>query len=206
MRALIALVVSGLSGLCLATAEAPAADKADAWGALVGTTLAAEVVALDGDTLLIVGSLPESLGGAPLPEIVQPGKTRVRLWGVSAPEMKDPGGWSARSVLELLLQRGLGGRPGSFDAVRLDGAVCEIVDIHRPRRGSPRPVGICSPNGADEGADLAEGLLRAGFAATFRSFTYADPENETALARARLYDKVERFAREEKRGLWGLNF
>ena len=206
MRAMRALIALGFLGLCVIAPTAWTEARADAWDELVGQTLAAEVVALDGATLLIVGSLSESLGGGPLPEVVEPGKTRIRLWGIAAPEMSEPGGWTARTALEELLDSGLGGRVGSFDAVRLDGAVCEIVDIQKPRRGAPRPVGVCSPNLQGATEDLAENLLRAGLATTYRTFTYRDPENETALARARLYDQVESFARKDKRGLWGLRY
>lgn len=86
------------------------------------------VVAIDGDTL----------------RIDAPGKDlRLRLWGISAPEIRDPGGTAARSALADLVHRRQ--------------LACDLMDVDR----YSRPVVRCALPG---GADLACEMVRTGHA------------------------------------------
>lgn len=108
--------------------------------------------------------------------------TRVRLWGIDAPERKQtcqdarsrpyPCGERARQALE---SAALGRR-----------VVCAVQDHDRHRR----PVARCSVQGADLGGFMVE----AGYATDYRAFSGG------------AYARAERAARRERRGLWSGRF
>ena len=92
-------------------------------------------VAVDGDTVRL-GS---------------PGKDlRLRLWGISAPEIRDPGGVEASRAL----------------AARIEGQAlsCDLMDVDRYER----PVIRCDlPSGADLGCEM----IRAGHAEEWTQYS-----------------------------------
>ena len=214
MRAAIATTA------CLMTITMGSLAAADDFDDLIGTRIAAEVVALDGDTLLVIGSAkellesvedpanrPEAEAFLAFPKVLKPGRTRIRLWGISAPEMSDPGGPLARATLDLLLREQWSGAKyrteDAEDAEILEDTFvfCTVVDIHRPRRGDPRLVGRCELSLVD---DLGKEMIERGMATPHRLYTYAAPLTAEALARAKAYDRAELTAILKKVGLWRL--
>ena len=147
----------------------------------------AQVVALDGDTRLIRQTLRDDPTlRTPIP--IEHGKTRIRLWGIDAPEMSDRDGWFARGVLDAALIAG-------------GGVVnCDIVNTHKKRL-----VGVCyvaEGLGSDTSSkrlDVASMMLATGFAVTYRTFTYG---REDMLDMADYYDHIERAAQNKGRGFW----
>lgn len=127
------------------------------------------------------------------------GDDRVRLFGIDAPEMSDPDGWYARAALDDLLAdtRGF--------------VECTVVDTDR----YDRPVAVCHVDGD---FDLASAMVRAGWAAPWRVYSYggrfprcggdleAMAEGIAGRARegclGRIYDNAERFARAARLGRW----
>ena len=106
-------------------------------------------VAIHGDTLRLDG----------------PGKDlRLRLWGISAPEIRDPGGVEASRALASLIE----GQPLS----------CDLMDVDR----YDRPVVRCDlPSGADLGCEM----IRAGHAEEWRQYSrgaYADCAASASVA------------------------
>lgn len=182
MNAHMTLRTAALAAALLAT---PVAAAEPALQDLVGREIAAEAVALDGDTLLIVGPAE----GLPAP--IRAGRTRLRLWGIAAPEMDDPRGPAARAALDVVL-RGTA-TSGELGEIPLGRVACRILGVH-----GHRLVGLC--NGGTR--DFGEVLLRQGFATADRRFTYAEPGDPEALARARLYDQLEAWALDEGKGFW----
>ncbi|MGF1629166.1 MAG: thermonuclease family protein [Kiloniellaceae bacterium] len=179
-----------------------AADNIDK---LVGREITVEVVALDGNTLLVLGparppDLPEILGPPIGPTLFESGETRIRLWGISAPEISGSGGWAARAMLDALLSLGEVERAGSFEAVATMAVTCRTTSVH----GRGTNTDLVARCGNREERDLGEAMLREGFAIANRTVTWADPANAETLAFARLYDLRERLARQERRGLWSL--
>lgn len=145
-----------LVGLLLALAAGPALafEKGD--------LIEGPATALDGDTLWIKG-------------------TRVRLWGISAPEMSDwPYGAWARAGLDLVIE----------DSV----ITCSVVDVDRHKR----PVAVCK--NATKKRELGTLLLEVGMAVVYRRFTVEPPPGLEAMAR--LYDESERAAQQQGRGIW----
>ena len=126
--------------------------------ALVGETLTGPAVALDGNTLLMDG-------------------TRVRLFGLYAPEMRAPFGPQARAALDDLI--------GSREVA------CLVLDVDS--RG--RAVASCEV----AGVDLSEAVLREGLATTYRIFTYAAGADFELAARL---DAAEAAARADGLGIW----
>lgn len=125
---------------------ATAADKPE---------LSGYAIALDADTLRI-------------------GTTRIRLYGVSAIEMKD-GGHVARAAVDDVIS-----------GKRVD---CRKVDTDRYKR----PVAICAIE--DGPADLSEWLLATGNAVTYRAYMDQSDVDDGYLA-------AERVASEKGLGVW----
>lgn len=136
--------------------------------------LAGRATALDGMTVML--STPGQVD------------RRVRLWGVIAPALNEPGGdgWFARAVLEDILVEGG------------HGVTCSIV-IH----GGPPPTGTCRLNapGQPPGRDLGLAMISAGWALHVRY-----PSQELAVPGyadlAQRYRAAEEAAREARRGRW----
>lgn len=153
MRIVIAASLAALATLGSVRAEAADYRRGD--------TIVGRAIAADGDTLLLDRRL------------------RVRLHGISAPEMTDwPAGAHARAVLDEIL----GG---------LGEVTCAVVDVDNHKR----PVARCE---TAAGIDLAEAVVRAGHATVWRTFVYG------AELPAQLHplDRAEVEARRERRGLW----
>ncbi|HIC80864.1 MAG TPA: hypothetical protein EYP07_07850 [Kiloniellaceae bacterium] len=149
--------------------------QAETLSDLVGRSLDLRVVALDGDTVLVME--------APTPAI-EPGATRLRLWGVAAPEMKTLEGWHSRAVLDELLSRA---------ELRVS---CQVVDV--TERG--RLVGRCS---SERDGDLGFALQAAGATTSYRVFTWRDAMTDAeAAAAAAAYDAAEYEAVKRRRGIW----
>jgi len=155
---------------------------------LVGKEIAAEVVALDGDTLLYLGDpdLPNFLVRAH-PTILVPGKTRIQRWGVSAPEHDAPGGWQATAALDDLL----GSRLGEIDGTAV--VICRVKDVDLNKR----LVAGCI--GGDPLQPLGAAMVAAGWAIPFRAYTWAD---STDRNEAEILDRAMAEARSNRRGLW----
>lgn len=115
-------------------------------------------IVLDGDTLLF-------------------GDTRVRLWGIDAPDMDDwpLGAYSRKAMDDMLIL---------FKDVR-----CEIVS--RDREG--RPVGIC---GTNKISDLGAEMIARGWAVGFRLSLVERPSYVDA------YGIRESAARSRGNGIW----
>lgn len=94
------------------------------------------VVAIDGDTLRV---------NAPGEDL------RLRLWGISAPEMHDPGGPQAKDALAVLIA----GQP----------LACDVLDVDR----YSRPVVRCA---LPSGADVACEMVRSGNAADWPRYSH----------------------------------
>jgi endonuclease YncB( thermonuclease family) len=111
------------------------------------------------------------------------GDHRYRLHGVDAPELhqdcKDPSGrsWACGMRARSELRRLIGTHPVECRAVTVD------------RFG--RVVAICTAGGRD----LAEEMVRSGFAVVFTRPGFSSP-----------YDKAQAEARAEKRGIWAGSF
>lgn len=128
-------------------------------------------VAIDGDTL----------------RIDAPGKDlRLRLWGISAPEMRDPGGTAARSALaELVHRRQLAfawddedRATGHGHGHRLGGETeaCRAVRLQRHRAAAARASPVLSPVNHPQGSTFRgdTAVLIAAESASFTaSFTTA---------------------------------
>lgn len=166
--------------LLLLVLAAAALDRPALAAGLVGRTVAVEAVALDGDTLLVVG-LPAGMADAGL----VPGKTRIRLWGIDTPEHDTHFGRAALYALDDLLASAPARQPGAALVT------CAVLDVDRYKR----PVAACSI----EDFSLAERLLDWGLATHYRRFTWADPAHRDL---ARRYDALQAGARSAKRGLW----
>ena len=141
-----------------------------------------QAVALDGDTLLCRLLVPAEHRDALI---------RVRLWGIAAPEMRERDGWGARAVLDELLantyapERYLVGLPGYV--------TCVPKDRHKARL-----VAVCTLR--DDGRDLGQAVIAAGFATEHRVYTREGPQADAELA-AR-YAQAEWDARRRRKGLW----
>lgn len=145
-----------LVGLLLALAAGPALafEKGD--------VIEGPATALDGDTLWMNG-------------------TRVRLWGIDAPEMSVwPYGAWARSGLDLIIE-------GSVIA-------CQVVAVDRHKR----PVAICKNK--TKKRELGILMLEAGMVVVYRRFTVEPPPGLAELAS--VYDAGERSAQVHGRGIW----
>jgi endonuclease YncB( thermonuclease family) len=125
---------------------------------LVGQTLSGPAVAIDSGTLLLDGA-------------------KVRLYGLAAPEMRDPLGPQARAALDELI----GGRDVS----------CAVLDIDSHRRA----VAACDV----AGTNLSEAVLRQGLGTAYRIFTHAAGADPDLAARL---DAAEAAARAEGLGIW----
>ena len=152
------------------TAPAPSARAAEPPRFEPGDTIEGEMLAHDGDTL-------ERLVGG---EIVGP---RIRLHGITAPEMDTIEGWYARAMLDVL--------------IRDSHVRCEVVSRDRHKR----PVAVCGAKAPDgQGPDdLAATLLVFGYAATWRRYLQEAPRR-----RRDLYLDLEARAIAAGNGLWGL--
>ena len=138
-------------------AETPRAPTAD------GSIISGRAVAVDGDSLLV-------------------GTTRVRLWGIDAPEAKQDcndtaGRWYAcgREAQHAL-----------SDAIGRDTVSCTVVEMP----SYDRQVARCTAGGRD----LGEAMVRSGHAIELPSHS-----------RGR-YAVAEREARAARRGLWTGSF
>ena len=89
------------------------------------------------------------------------GKVEVRLQGVAAPEMHDPGGREAKRALELLIK-------DSIVTCELDGTLAR-----------KRPVGICYVDGVDVGS----ALIKAGFARDCPNFSKGRYSTDERIAK-----------------------
>ena len=146
------------AALCLALAAPLPGSAQD------GTTIAGPAVALDGDTLWVEGT------------------GKVRLWGISAPEMRDwPWGAYARGALDQLIGAGQ--------------VTCVQVDRDRHER----PVALCRAD-RDNGATLGQKMIDEGWAVAYRIFT-VDPPPPAAHS-AEIFPQLEAVARKNRRGLW----
>lgn len=172
--------LAGLLASCLFLVS-PGELRAEGLRDLVGRSVAVEAVALDGDTLLVVG-LPAGMEGAAM----TPGKTRIRLWGVDAPEHDAALGPAALYALDDLLASA----PAAQSGAAL--VTCRVLDIDRYKR----LIATCT---AAPGFGLAERLLGWGLATAYRAFTWADPAHRDL---ARRYDRLQAEARAARRGLW----
>ncbi len=174
--------VAGLAMLAPAPAFAPLVKDTEGLG-----FLQLRVVALDGDTLLITEVLDGKLADHVTLK-VKPGETRVRLWGIDAPEMRDRAGWFARGALDDML-------------APLDGVVaCRVIDTHKNRL-----VGRCDAHNFDVAhvdfstRDLGARMLFGGWAVTYRTFTHG-PAGDPWVAEQ--YDLAEATARRNLLGFW----
>jgi endonuclease YncB( thermonuclease family) len=173
MRALIAvLAVVGAFGLAPpATAKTLKPDQL-----LDLPVVEGRAVAWDGDTLWLEVTEPADLAG---------GGIRVRLWGISAPEMRDASeGWPSRMALDLAL----GFEPGA----ELPTIRCAPRDKHKSRL-----VAVCRTLA---GADLALAVVAAGLASEYRTFTRDPRDGDQSLAAT--YAAAEREAYDARRGIW----
>jgi micrococcal nuclease len=130
--------VSAIVGLILLTGHAAAASALCARGPHVGAVTHVR----DGDTIGVAG-LP------------------IRLQGLAAPELSEPGGPEAARAMWMLLHG--------------QEARCELTGEH----SHDRCVGVCSVSGSD----IAAELVRAGVARDCPRFSggrYADEEMEAA--------------------------
>lgn len=130
-----------------------------------------EVVALDGDTLM---------------RIEGDERIRIRLWGISAPEMSDfPHGLVARSALDTLLADS-GGK-----------VTCRALTV-APEARKDRYNRLIARCATRDGTDLGRRMIELGWATTYRVFTWGGIDD----ARAYDYDSAELDARYAGRGLW----
>lgn len=170
----------GLAALCLLVL--PAGLAAGAAGAAevppAGSVISGHGVALDGDTLLLQDQAPDGR---------RVGGQKVRVWGVSAPEMGDwpYGAWS-RGVLDQIL--GLLHTRGPL--------VCTVVG-----KSHDRAVARCAATDWAGSVlhDLGYRMIAAGAAVTYRIYSHG-PGGDGGLALA--YDLAEQEARYEGRGIW----
>lgn len=167
--------------LALPFVAAPAQASALVKALLEEEGVTCDAVALDGDTLLCRLTAPEAHAGRSL---------RVRLWGVSAPEMRDTNGWHSRAVLDDLQA-----------ALQPEGAPPEAIGatvICTPKaRHKSRLVAVCR---TEAGRDLAEAVIAAGWATEHRVFTREGPRADPVLADR--YAAAERHARAADEGAW----
>lgn len=182
MRAFLFLLLliapaSSLTAADPATADPAAADY-------LGKVIIARAVAIDGDSLLITGDAHAA--GGRLPDIVKPGETRLRLWGVIAPNLDKPGGWAALGALDAMLEE-------------TDNVVqCRLMA--KPENTKQTLVARCSEAGGDF-RHFSERLVADGWAVAFRHYTWMhSADHATALE----LDRLQAVARREKRGRWGL--
>lgn len=170
-----------------------------------GEVMSGHVIALDGGTLMIDG---------------QP----LRMFGIEVPDMAEADGWYARAALDEMIVAAAGS------------ITCTVLDTD----GHGRPVGVCSAL-SDDGAcelprddpasggslvrildhhcDLGAAMILAGWAAPWRSDTYAgvpyggdvviDCTNLETLAEEAtvgclgvVYDMMEFVARQNRHGRW----
>lgn len=98
--------------------------------------------------------------------------TRIRLWGVQAPERRDYCQRAEQAAFRC-------DDVGRDFVIRLsaDGLTCEPLDIDRYGRTVARCV-------TADGRDISRALVRAGYAMTYRRFSrdYVTDENDARLA------------------------
>lgn len=140
------------AGFWLLAVPALAADEAPSW--VAGDTITGPMLVDDGDGLLF-------------------GETRIRLFGLRAPEINTPAGWYARAALDRLTE----GRV----------VTCRVRDIDRYQR----PVALCET----EAGDLSLSMIGHGYGLIYERFMADQPE-------APAYRAAERGARDQRRGLW----
>ena len=160
--AIVVLCALSASAIAQGTAPAPPAVPVGEVGAAplapsAGQTIEGTATVIDGDELRV-------------------GDTRVRLFGIAAPDISANLGPDARVHLEVLA----GGQR----------VVCTEVD--RTAEGS---VAICSVGETD----LASVLLADGLASVYRVAAAPTPAEQALAAR---YDSAEADARTGKRGIW----
>ena len=195
MRALTLATFAAV--VALATAPARALDPAEL---LDLESVTCRAVALDGDTLLCRLIAPEEFAGRSL---------RVRLWGISAPEMRGLDGWGARGVLDEILA-GVTGVERAL--VSLSSRVeCRPRGRHKGRLVATcaKPLYPVAEDGtldvdATEGIiyfpDLGWSMIAAGFATEHRVYTREGPHADPELAER--YAEAEWDARRRRKGLW----
>lgn len=132
--------------------------------AMAAEKITGQAIALDGDTLMVfVGNK----------------RYRIRLWGISAPEMKNiPYGPYARATLDNFLAESKG---------RVS---CEPTGKDRYKR----IIAVCTRNKGDIGA----GMIALGWASVHRLYAYDGSDTDRADA----YDWVEKMARKNRKGMW----
>lgn len=187
MRVFTARVFPALLANVLVLGTAPAQASALVNALLNEESVTCDAVALDGDTLLCHLTAPENHAGRSL---------RVRLWGVSAPEMRDTDGWHSRAILDerFLYERGLTlGQQGLALSHQING----LVSCTPKARHKSRLVAICQ---TASGADLGEIVIESGYATEHRAYTREGPQADPDLA-AR-YAAAERTAVVSGYGLW----
>lgn len=97
---------------------------------------------------------------------------KLRVWGVDAPEVNEPGYEDAGNTLADLAMHG--------------DITCTCVDIDRHGRSIVR----CT---LADGRDLADAMIRTGWAQDYRKHTHG------------FYEEAEADARKHRRGLWAGN-
>lgn len=174
---------------------------------LIGHEFSVATVAVDGDTLLVVGHprLPAPDGHTTVQDLIvtaflEAGSARIRLWGISAPEYNAPGGWQATGALDEILTE--------YPAQPVNSGwlvTCVGVDVHKPSRGASRLVARCQTGSPQQGGnDLGLEMLEGGWATPYRIYTWSTPLDDGKRLRAAVYDAASAHARRDRRGLWAL--
>lgn len=176
---------------------------------LIGRGIQSTAVALDGDTLWFCVTAPEEVAG---------GCLRVRLWGISAPEMSRPEGWYARAALDELLATtsSIACFPRNWHknrlvAVCISGHYVEWQNGFGPNLAARLGLSPTYPGSPGEmaikpraGPDFAWAMLALGWATEYRIFTRAGIETAADFQAERVagYAEAERWAREQRNGVW----
>lgn len=127
---------------------------------LIGATAQAETRVIDGDSLEVNG-------------------VSVRLFGIDAPELRDPGGPEARAELRRLI-----GRRDPY---------CRVLDVDR----YGRDVARCWA----EGRELSLSMIQAGHAVAWCA--YLRRQRRDLLP---VFQRAEAEARQDRRGMWSRPF
>lgn len=182
MRALrTAVFAFALAASAAALACATPAAALDPAKLLELDAVSCDAIALDGNTLLCSLTAPEDLAGQSL---------HLRLWGIMVPAMRETEGWHSRAALDALqaATRPAAAPPHDIAAT--------VVCAPKARQGL-RLVAVCR---TENGQDLAEAVIAAGWATEYRASTREGPQADPDLA-AR-YAAAERLARAEGLGVW----